>query len=149
MHDALEKNLEHAACLLVDEARNALHASAARQAANGGLRDALDVVAHHPAVAASAAHSQSFRAEAAAAAAVAVRRVASSLANWLRRGLRRGRGGLRRGRGGLRRGRGGLRHARLSLGISLGISIRSLLRGHFLWMKILSQKFQLRAATTP
>ena len=112
VHDALEKNLEHAARLLVDEARDALHASAARQAADRGLRDAQDVVAHHLAVAASAAHSQAFRAEAAAlSAAGAVRRVAATAVG-LRRGLRRGRG-LR------------LRHARLGGG--LGIRIRGVL----------------------
>ena len=42
--DVLEEDLEHAAGLLVDEARDALDAAAAREAADGGLGDALDVV---------------------------------------------------------------------------------------------------------
>ena len=41
--DVLEEDLEHAAGLLVDEARDALDAAAAREAADGGLGDALDV----------------------------------------------------------------------------------------------------------
>jgi hypothetical protein len=44
--------------LLVDEAADALDAAAARQAADGGLRDALDVVAEHLAVALGAALAQ-------------------------------------------------------------------------------------------
>jgi len=44
-------HLEHAAGLLVNEARNALDTAAAREAANGGLGDALDVVPKDLAVA--------------------------------------------------------------------------------------------------
>ena len=54
----LEENLEHAAGLLVDEARDALHAAAAREAADGRLGDALDVVAKDLAVALRAALAQ-------------------------------------------------------------------------------------------
>ena len=46
-----EEDLEHAAGLLVDEARDALDAATACEAADGGLGDALDVVAQHLAVA--------------------------------------------------------------------------------------------------
>ena len=43
----LKENLEHAARLLVDEARDALHATTACEAADRGLGDTLDVVAEH------------------------------------------------------------------------------------------------------
>ena len=43
--DVLEEDLEDAAGLLVDEAADALDAAAAGEAADGGLGDALDVVA--------------------------------------------------------------------------------------------------------
>ncbi|KFP16835.1 hypothetical protein Z169_15451, partial [Egretta garzetta] len=46
----LQKHLQHAARLLVDQPRDALHAAAAGQAPDGRLRDALDVVAQHLAV---------------------------------------------------------------------------------------------------
>ena len=55
----LEEHLEHAAGLLVDEARDALDATTAREAADGGLGDALDVVAQHLAVALGAALAES------------------------------------------------------------------------------------------
>ena len=57
--DVLEEDLEHAAGLLVDEARDALDAAAAREAADGGLGDALDVVSQHLPVTLSASLSQS------------------------------------------------------------------------------------------
>ena len=41
----LEEDLEDGAGLLVDEARDALDATTTRKAADGGLGDALDVVA--------------------------------------------------------------------------------------------------------
>lgn len=53
--DVLQEDLEHAARLLVDEPRDALDAAAPRQAADGRLGDALDVVAQHLAVALGAA----------------------------------------------------------------------------------------------
>ena len=46
--------------LLVDEARNALDTTIARQATDGGLGDALDVVAKHLAVALRASLAESF-----------------------------------------------------------------------------------------
>ena len=42
--DVLKENLEDTAGLLVDQARDALDSTPARQAADGGLGDALDVV---------------------------------------------------------------------------------------------------------
>uniref|UniRef100_A0A8R7P195 Uncharacterized protein n=1 Tax=Triticum urartu TaxID=4572 RepID=A0A8R7P195_TRIUA len=45
--DVLEEDLEHAAGLLVDEPRDALHAAPPRQAPDRRLGDALDVVAQH------------------------------------------------------------------------------------------------------
>ncbi|KFZ63114.1 hypothetical protein N338_10948, partial [Podiceps cristatus] len=47
----LQEDLQHAARLLVDQPRDALHAAAPSQAADGRLGDALDVVAQHLAVA--------------------------------------------------------------------------------------------------
>ena len=55
----LEEDLEDSAGLLVDEAADALDASTASQAANGGLGDALDVVAKDLAVALGTALSES------------------------------------------------------------------------------------------
>ena len=43
--DVLEEHLQHTTSLLVDEARDALHTATASQTADGGLGDALDVVA--------------------------------------------------------------------------------------------------------
>ena len=45
--DVLQEDLEHAAGLLVDEPRDALHAAPPRQPPDRRLRDALDVVAEH------------------------------------------------------------------------------------------------------
>lgn len=56
--DVLEKDLEHAARLLVDQARDALDTATASQATDGGLGDALDVVAQHLPVTLSATLSQ-------------------------------------------------------------------------------------------
>lgn len=53
--DVLQKHPEHAPGLLVDKARDALHATAASQAANRRLGNALDTVAQHHAVALRAA----------------------------------------------------------------------------------------------
>ena len=58
--DVLEEHLEDTAGLLVDEARDALDAATACEAADGGLGDALDVVAQHLAVALGASLSESF-----------------------------------------------------------------------------------------
>jgi len=54
----LEEDLEHAASLLVDEARDALDAATASQAADGRLGDALDVVTQNLAVTLGAAFAQ-------------------------------------------------------------------------------------------
>ena len=43
--DVLQEGLEDSAGLLVDEARDSLHAATAGQTTDGGLGDALDVVA--------------------------------------------------------------------------------------------------------
>ncbi len=43
--DVLKEHLQHTTGLLVDEARDALDTSSASQTANGGLGNALDVVA--------------------------------------------------------------------------------------------------------
>ena len=51
LDDVLEEDLEHGAGLLVHQAGDALDAATACQAANGGLGDALDVVAHDLAMA--------------------------------------------------------------------------------------------------
>ena len=53
--DGLQERLEHRAHVLVDEAGDALDAATAGQAADGGLGDALDVVAEDLAVALRAA----------------------------------------------------------------------------------------------
>merc|ERR1712185_648081 len=63
--DVLEEHLEHAARLLVDEARDALDAAAAREAADRRLGDALDVVAQDLAVALRAALAEALAALAA------------------------------------------------------------------------------------
>jgi hypothetical protein len=57
--DVLEEHLEDTAGLLVDEAGDALDTTTAREAADGGLGDALDVVAKDLAVALGAALAQS------------------------------------------------------------------------------------------
>ena len=58
--DVLEEDLEHAAGLFVDQARDSLHAASSRKSSNRRLRDALDVVAQHLSVTLGAALSQSF-----------------------------------------------------------------------------------------
>jgi hypothetical protein len=57
-NDVLEEDLEHAAGLLVDEPRDALHAAPSRQPPDRRLRNALDVVAEDLAVTLRAALSQ-------------------------------------------------------------------------------------------
>ncbi len=57
--DVLKEDLEDTAGLLVDEAGDALNSTPASKAANGGLGDALDVVAQHLAVALGTALSES------------------------------------------------------------------------------------------
>ena len=57
--DVLEEDLEHAARLLVDESADSLDSASARQAADGRLGDALDVVAKDLAVALGAALAES------------------------------------------------------------------------------------------
>ncbi|KAF1570552.1 UNVERIFIED_CONTAM: hypothetical protein FQV15_0000014, partial [Eudyptes pachyrhynchus] len=56
----LQEHLQHTAGLLVDEAGDALHSPAPGQAADGGLSDALDVIAENLTVALSAAFAQAF-----------------------------------------------------------------------------------------
>jgi hypothetical protein len=55
----LKEHLEDTSGLLVDEARDALHATSARQSADGGLSDALDVVSQDLAVSLGSALAQS------------------------------------------------------------------------------------------
>ena len=57
--DVLQEGLEDPAGLLVDEARDALDSSTAGETADGGLGDALDVVAQDLPVALSASLSES------------------------------------------------------------------------------------------
>jgi hypothetical protein len=56
--DVLKEDLQDAASLLVDEARNSLDASSSSETADGGLGDALDVVAQDAAVALRSALSE-------------------------------------------------------------------------------------------
>jgi hypothetical protein len=56
--DVLEEDLEHAAGLLVDEPRDALHAAPPGQPPDRRLGDPLDVVAEHLPVALGAALAQ-------------------------------------------------------------------------------------------
>ncbi|XBH76261.1 hypothetical protein VPH35_102934 [Triticum aestivum] len=56
--DVLQEDLEHAAGLLVDEPRDALHAAPASQTTDGRLGDALDVVPEHLPVALGSALAQ-------------------------------------------------------------------------------------------
>ena len=58
----LEEHLEHAAGLLVDESRDTLDTATASQAADGGLGDALDVVAEYLPVALGATLAQALTA---------------------------------------------------------------------------------------
>ena len=60
--DVLEEDLEHTPGLLVDEARDALDATTASQAADSRLGDALDVVTKNLAVALGTALAESFTA---------------------------------------------------------------------------------------
>ena len=57
--DVLEEDLEHAARLLVDEAGDSLDTASARETSDGGLRDAVDVVAQNLAVALGTALAES------------------------------------------------------------------------------------------
>eukprot|EP00955_Chlamydomonas_euryale_P074143 361947-Chlamydomonas_euryale.AAC.2 len=61
----LQEDLQHAACLFINETADALDAAAASQTANCGLGDALDVVAEHLAVTLRAALSETLAALAA------------------------------------------------------------------------------------
>jgi len=56
--DLLKEDLEDAAGLLVDEARNALHAATTSEATDSGLRDALNVVTKHLAMTFGATFAQ-------------------------------------------------------------------------------------------
>jgi hypothetical protein len=58
--DVLEEDLEHRAGLLVDKTRDALDTTAASEAANGRLGDALDVITENLAMALGASLSESF-----------------------------------------------------------------------------------------
>jgi len=58
----LEEDLEHRARLLVDQAGDALHTTTTRQTADGGLGDALDVVAENLAVTLGAALAETLTA---------------------------------------------------------------------------------------
>ena len=64
--DILQEHLEHTAGLLVDETGDTLHAASASQTTDGGLGDALDVVAENLAVALGASLSESLASLAAA-----------------------------------------------------------------------------------
>ena len=57
-NDVLQENFHNAAGLLVDEAGDALDAAATGETADGGLGDALDIVAKDLAVALGAALSE-------------------------------------------------------------------------------------------
>jgi len=57
-NDVLEEDLEDAACLLVNQARDTLNTATACQATNGRLSDTLDVVAQDLAVALGTALSE-------------------------------------------------------------------------------------------
>lgn len=57
--DVLQEHLQHAARLLVDQTRDALHAAPPRQTTDGRLRDALDVVPQHLAMTLSASFPES------------------------------------------------------------------------------------------
>ena len=57
--DVLKEHLQDTSGLLVDEARDALHASSARQSADSGLGDALDVVSQDLSVSLGSALAQS------------------------------------------------------------------------------------------
>ena len=59
-NDILQKDLEDTTSLFVDEAGDALDATPASKATNGGLRDALDVVPQDLAVPLGAALAESF-----------------------------------------------------------------------------------------
>ena len=58
--DVLKEDLEDASGLLVDESGDTLHSSAAGQTPDGGLGDALDVIAQHLPVPLGASLSKSF-----------------------------------------------------------------------------------------
>jgi hypothetical protein len=58
--DVFEEHFEDTSSFFVDETGNTLDASTTRQATNGGLRDALDVVAQHLPVAFGTSLAQSF-----------------------------------------------------------------------------------------
>jgi hypothetical protein len=60
--DVLEEHLEDRASLLVDEARDTLHATTTSETADSGLGDALDVVAQHLPVALGAALAETLTA---------------------------------------------------------------------------------------
>ncbi|XP_067998769.1 histone H2A type 2-C isoform X1 [Melanerpes formicivorus] len=62
----LQENLQHTASFFVDEARNTLDSTTAGQTADGGLGDALDVIAQHFAVALGTAFAEPFPAFASA-----------------------------------------------------------------------------------
>eukprot|EP00955_Chlamydomonas_euryale_P059345 357359-Chlamydomonas_euryale.AAC.1 len=99
--DVLQEDLEHAARLLVDEAADALDATAASQAADRGLGNTLDVVAKHLAVALGAALAEALAALATSGHVDCTRRAAflsaaccSTPCTWsCRSGCRRGGGG--------------------------------------------------------
>ncbi|KAG7218947.1 hypothetical protein INR49_019394 [Caranx melampygus] len=65
--DVLQEDLEHPAGLLVDESGDTFDSAAASQTADGGLGDALDVVAEDFAVTLGASFSESFAAFASSA----------------------------------------------------------------------------------
>ena len=60
--NVLQEHLQHTASLLIDETADALHTATASQTADGGLGDALDVIAKDLAVTLSATLAQSFTA---------------------------------------------------------------------------------------
>lgn len=58
--DVLEEHFEHAASLFVYEAGDAFHSAATSESPDGGLRDALDVIAQYFAMSLCASFSQTF-----------------------------------------------------------------------------------------
>jgi hypothetical protein len=82
-YNSTTTHLEHAAGLLVDEARYALDATAARQAPDCGLGDALDVVPQDFAVTLGATLAEAFAALAASRhIADRYKSVASAMTSW-------------------------------------------------------------------
>lgn len=61
-NDVLQKDLQHATCFFIDQSAYALDSTSASQTADGRLRDTLNVITEHLAMALSAAFSQTLTA---------------------------------------------------------------------------------------